>query len=62
MPRSCSFNILIKEVACGQSHSAILTEHGHLYMMGSNLHGQLGVTSVGPPPGLEHQLQELTAA
>lgn len=39
LPRSCSFNIVIKEVSCGESHSAILTEHGHLYMMGSNIVG-----------------------
>ena len=43
LPTTCSFNILIKQVACGESHSAILTASGHLYMMGSNSHGQLGI-------------------
>ena len=36
IPKSCSFNIVITEVSCGESHSGILTNQGHLYMMGSN--------------------------
>ena len=59
VPRSCSFNIVIRQVACGEHHSAILTAQGHLYMMGSNRFGQLGVTSVGPPPNFEqHNLSD----
>ena len=46
VPRSCSFNIVIKQVDCGEHHSGILTAQGHLYMMGSNRVGQLGVNSV----------------
>jgi alpha-tubulin suppressor-like RCC1 family protein len=42
-PKSCSFNVLIKQIACGANHSAMLTNSGHLYVMGSNSHGQLGV-------------------
>jgi alpha-tubulin suppressor-like RCC1 family protein len=42
-PKSCSFNVLIKKIACGANHSAMLTNSGHLYMMGSNSHGQLGI-------------------
>lgn len=39
VPRSCSFNIVIKSVSCGEAHSAILTKLGHLYMVGSNSMG-----------------------
>ena len=68
MPRSCSFNIVIKQVACGQRHSSILTAQGHLYMMGSNRMGQLGVSTVKPPDGLdlskcsEAQIEEMYTA
>ena len=30
-------------VASGADHSAILTEKGHLFMMGSTLHGKIGI-------------------
>ena len=30
-------------VASGSSHTAILTENGYLYMMGSTLHGKIGI-------------------
>jgi alpha-tubulin suppressor-like RCC1 family protein len=30
-------------VASGSNHSAILTEKGHLFMMGSTLHGKIGI-------------------
>jgi X-linked retinitis pigmentosa GTPase regulator len=43
LPKSCSFNVLIKEMSCGQAHTAMLTMSGYLYMMGSNQYGQLGV-------------------
>ena len=42
-PKMCSFNILIKHVACGLDHSALLSFEGHLYMMGSNFEGKLGL-------------------
>ena len=60
VPRSCSFNIVINQIACGQNHSAIVTSQGHLYMMGSNSRGQLGIQSVGPKnyPGLTPQEAE----
>ena len=57
VPRSCSFNIVIRQVACGEQHSGILTAQGHLYMMGSNKLGQLGVASVGPPPNIQQHLE-----
>lgn len=59
VPRSCSFNIVIRQVACGRHHSAILTAQGHLYMMGSNRMGQLGVASVAPPPNIQLQNHSL---
>lgn len=38
-PRSCSFNVLIKQIECGNQHTAMLTRTGHLYMMGQNNFG-----------------------
>jgi alpha-tubulin suppressor-like RCC1 family protein len=43
LPKSCSFNVVITQVSCGVAHSAMLTNSGHLYMMGCNRFGQLGV-------------------
>lgn len=34
VPKSCSFNVLIKQISCGAHHTAMLTQTGHLYMMG----------------------------
>ncbi|OMJ68832.1 hypothetical protein SteCoe_33607 [Stentor coeruleus] len=42
-PRFCSFNILIKEIACGEEHSAFIAISGHVYSMGSNSDGRLGL-------------------
>ena len=42
-PRFCSFNILIKEIACGEEHSAFISSSGHVYSMGSNSDGRLGL-------------------
>lgn len=42
-PRFCSFNILIKELACGEEHSAFISASGHVYSMGSNSEGRLGL-------------------
>lgn len=43
-PKTCSFNILIKEVACGEDFTFLLTSRGLLYAMGSNQHGKLGLS------------------
>ena len=43
LPKVCSFNILIRSVACGFNHTALLTDTGHLYTMGSNEDGKLGL-------------------
>ena len=42
-PRFCSFNILIREIACGEEHSAFIASSGHVYSMGSNSDGRLGL-------------------
>ena len=52
-PKFCSFNIIIKEISCGNEHTAIITsthllnilDEGFLYTMGSNVNGRLGVNS-----------------
>jgi alpha-tubulin suppressor-like RCC1 family protein len=49
MPKSCSFQTQIIEVACGEDHSCLITSAGHLYAMGSNAFGKLGITSTKNP-------------
>lgn len=46
LPRSCSFGILVKSVSCGENHTAIVTKSLHLYMVGSNSMGQLGIAEL----------------
>ena len=60
IPRSCSFNIVITQVACGEDHSGIVTSQGHLYMMGSNKMGQLGVVNAVSPMQACQQLIDET--
>jgi|TARA_B110000285_G_C14737930_1_gene429471 alpha-tubulin suppressor-like RCC1 family protein len=43
VPKSLSFDILIKLVACGAKHSLILSKRGELFSIGSNSQGQLGL-------------------
>ena len=42
-PKICSFNIVIHTVSCGAEHTALISSAGHLYAMGSNSFGQLGL-------------------
>lgn len=42
VPKTCSFNIQISEVACGEDFTFLLTGKGLLYGMGSNQFGKLG--------------------
>ncbi|KAL6485077.1 hypothetical protein MHYP_G00071220 [Metynnis hypsauchen] len=35
-------------ISCGHSHSAFVTEHGRLFVFGSNNRGQLGLETKGP--------------
>ncbi|OMJ86156.1 hypothetical protein SteCoe_12355 [Stentor coeruleus] len=46
LPRFCSFNILIKSVSCGDQHSGFISSEGHIYTMGSNLEGRLGISDL----------------
>ena len=45
LPKLCSFNILIKEISCGEEHSALISQSGYVYTMGSNNEGRLGINS-----------------
>ena len=42
-PRFCMYGITIDVVSCGDDHSAFITDQCHLYTMGSNRCGQLGI-------------------
>lgn len=61
-PKFCSFNILIKSVSCGDQHSGFISSLGHLYTMGSNMEGRLGIGNVNikfsPSPCLVETLKE----
>ena len=39
----CSYNILVKQIACGETHTHLLSTDGYVYSMGSNQHGVLGL-------------------
>jgi X-linked retinitis pigmentosa GTPase regulator len=43
LPRMCSFNVLIREVSCGEEHAGFISSLGHVYTMGSNGEGRLGI-------------------
>ena len=43
LPKLCSYNILIKQVACGADHSHLLSQDGYVYSMGANNEGVLGL-------------------
>jgi alpha-tubulin suppressor-like RCC1 family protein len=43
MPKICCFNTVINKVSCGMSHTIMLSASGHIYAMGSNQYGQLGI-------------------
>jgi alpha-tubulin suppressor-like RCC1 family protein len=45
IPKICSFNIVIRQVSCGEEHTAFVSLNGgHVYSMGSNSEGKLGVS------------------
>jgi len=43
VPKLCSYNILVKQVACGERHTHLLSHDGYVYSMGNNWHGVLGL-------------------
>ena len=42
-PRFCTFNVFISQVACGEGHSAFISNSGNVYTMGSNADGRLRI-------------------
>ena len=43
IPRFCSFNVLIRQISCGDEHSGFITNNGLVYTIGNNADGRLGV-------------------
>jgi len=43
IPKSCSFNTLILQVAVGEEHAVFISRTGEVYSIGSNREGRLGV-------------------
>ena len=48
----------IRKIACGDMHSAVVTEDGALYVFGSNAQGQCGGFSDSEPSLVEFQVSE----
>jgi hypothetical protein len=48
----------IRKIACGDLHSAVVTEDGALYVFGSNAQGQCGAFSDSEPSLVEFQVVE----
>lgn len=44
MPKLCNYNVLVKEIACGEVHTHILSQDGFVYSMGINHYGVLGLS------------------
>lgn len=44
LPRYCSFNVSVVQMACGQDHTVFITAKNLVYSMGSNAYGQLGIS------------------
>ena len=47
VPRVCSFNIVISQVSSGEEHAGFVSNSGHIYTMGSNVYGRLGIANRG---------------
>lgn len=48
IPKVCSFNICIAQVACGDDHTVFVSspsDGGYVYSMGSNVDGKLGLNN-----------------
>jgi alpha-tubulin suppressor-like RCC1 family protein len=44
MPKLCNYNVLVKQIACGEAHTHILSREGFVYSMGVNHYGVLGLS------------------
>jgi X-linked retinitis pigmentosa GTPase regulator len=46
LPKVCSFNIIVKQVSCGEEHTVFVSgEGGYVYAMGNNADGKLGINN-----------------
>ncbi|KAL4497276.1 hypothetical protein ABPG72_011211 [Tetrahymena utriculariae] len=45
IPKICCYNLIIRSVSCGEEHSAFITQRGHIYTIGSNEDGKLGIST-----------------
>lgn len=43
VPKTLSFNVFVKDIACGYNHTHLISREGSVYSMGSNEFGQLGL-------------------
>jgi X-linked retinitis pigmentosa GTPase regulator len=43
MPKLCNYNVLVKQIVCGEAHTHILSQDGFVYSMGINHYGVLGL-------------------
>ena len=63
LPRHCSFNIQIQHLSCGDTYTALLSSSAHVYTMGSNLNGRLGLNrpqlAHSPAPSLVEGLRNV---
>ncbi|EAS04756.2 chromosome condensation regulator RCC1 repeat protein (macronuclear) [Tetrahymena thermophila SB210] len=63
VPKICSYNLVIKQISCGEEHTAFVTIRGHIYTIGSNLKGRLGIDNKqitqSSSPCLVEDLQKL---
>lgn len=42
-PKEFIWRVMIKQIACGREHTALVSADGQLYTMGSNINGKLGL-------------------
>jgi alpha-tubulin suppressor-like RCC1 family protein len=47
LPKFCSFNLTISQISCGSDFTVFITLKGHIYSMGSNKKGALGLGEEG---------------
>lgn len=65
IPKFCSFNVIIHQIACGDEHTAFIASNGYIYTMGSNADGKLGLSTrdvlYAPTPSLVDALADFQA-